>query len=227
MLGGILITFVYLYGPDGVGKTTHALLLIDKLRLEGYRVKRVGVRSNHYPFRAFWNSLKLVAGETYKYPDGYLTRIPRISVLRACSTLIICGQLFSISIFVLATFILSKLGYVIVAERYVLDTYTDFIYFVTKFTGKRIPRIVQMILLKLLPKDLIFIFLDADYSTLVKRYIRRNSVFEPEDYIQLQRRIGLIFTQRLFGFRIFTPLNSVRNTQNEVLKLVFSESHWH
>jgi Cdc6-like AAA superfamily ATPase len=97
--------FIYIYGPDGAGKSTHALLLSNKLQAQGHRVKRVIIRSNHYPFHVFWTFLKLLCGERYVYPNGYATKIPKVAILQKLSTFIIYAQLFNVLALTLIIFI--------------------------------------------------------------------------------------------------------------------------
>jgi thymidylate kinase len=212
--------FIYIYGPDGAGKSTHSLLLSNKLRAHGHKVKRVCIRSNHYPFRVFWTFLKLVCGEQYVYPDGHVLRIPKVAILRALSTFIIYVQLFNVLALVLITRIYLRLGYFVIAERFVLDTYADFLYFSYKFTGKKLAPCVLRILLRFLPKNMLFIYLDADYLSLRDRYKRRGTIPEPKDYVELQRIVGRMFARKFNGLMVFTPGYTIAQTHMLILRIL-------
>ena len=215
------MNFIYIYGPDGAGKSTHALLLSNKLCAQGRKVKRVCIRSKHYPFRVFWNFLKLVCGERYVYPNGHVTKIPQKAILRALSTLIIYAELFNVLALTLITHIYLYLGYFVIAERFILDTYTDLLYFSNKFARKNLPTHVLSILLRFLPKDMLFIFLDADYLSLCNRYKKRGSIHEPEDYVESQRTVGRTFARVFNGLVIFTPRSTITQTHMLILHTLY------
>jgi hypothetical protein len=217
------MNFIYIYGPDGAGKSTHALLLSNRLRVQGRKVKRVCIRSHHYPFRVFWIFLKLVCGEQYVYPNGHATKIPKVAILQALSTFIIYAELFNVLVLILIAHIYLHLGYFVIAERFVLDTYTDFLYFSRKFARKNLPTCVLSILLRFLPKNVLFIFLDADYFSLRNRYNKRVSIHEPEDYVELQRIVGRIFARKFNGLTIFTPRYTIAQTHMLILHTLKSK----
>lgn len=209
--------FIYLYGPDGAGKSTQARILSSKLRKQGYRAKIVCIRSKHYPFRLFWNFLKIICGEKYAYPDGHITKIPRKKILSKLFSFIVWSDIFNVLILTFLAHIYLHLGYFIIAERFLIDTYADLLYFSKKFASKRLPSWITSNIFKFIPKC-IFFFLDADYSSLCKRYDQRKSIHEPEDYIVLQRVIGKIFTRIFNGTRIFTPESHIIQTHILIFK---------
>ncbi|QOR94578.1 hypothetical protein IMZ38_01165 [Thermosphaera chiliense] len=215
--------FIYLYGPDGAGKSTQARLIVKVLRLKGLKVKRVLIRSKHYPFRILWNFLRLTCGEPYVYPGGYVTKVPKRTILQRISTFIVYAELLNALALTFIVQLYLRLGYVIVAERYLLDSFTDFLYFFKNIVKKR-PIGVLKILFAFIPRDMIFIFLDADYQTLWKRYKKRGSIPEPEDYIAFQRAVGKVFSQRFNpNITIFTPKNTIIQTHSLIINVVFKE----
>lgn len=211
------MNFIYIYGPDGAGKSTHTFLLGNRLRAKGRKVKRVCIRSKHLPFRVFWNFLKLICEERYVYPDGHVSKIPPIAILRSLSTFIIYAELFNVLALVVITLIYLHFGYIVIAERFVLDTYVDLLYFSTKFVRKNLPTRVLTILLRFLPKDMLFIFLDADYISLCNRYKKRGSIQEPKDYIDLQRAAGQVFVRMFNGLMIFTPRSTIAQAHTSII----------
>jgi len=74
------------------------------------------------------------------------------------------------------------LGYTVIAERYVVDTIVTIAYYTNDlgFLQSRTARL----LLRFVPKNTVFIHLDSDYSTLIKR---RGHVVEAFDFIKFQR----------------------------------------
>jgi hypothetical protein len=74
------------------------------------------------------------------------------------------------------------LGYTVVAERYIVDTIVTIAY----YTGDLglIKSQIAWFLLHFIPKDAVLIYLDSDYSVIVKR---RGRVTDAYDFIEFQK----------------------------------------
>jgi RNase adaptor protein for sRNA GlmZ degradation len=103
----------------------------------------------------------------------------------------------------------------VVAERYIVDSIASIAYFLNNenFTST----LYGKLLLKLIPKDAVFIFLDADYETLVKR---RGNLACPVDYIEFHRKIYRKLAPVVKALYIDTSKLSIEQTSDMILKFL-------
>lgn len=129
-----------------------------------------------------------------------------------------CGLLLElisvIPVILFRVYIPLHLGYTLVAERYVVDTVVTIAYFTDdlSFLQSRTARL----LLRFIPRNTIFIHLDSNYSTLMKR---RNQTVEPYSFIKFQKVGYDMVGYSLGAKRIDTSNIGVRRASSQIM-------HW-
>lgn len=155
---------IYFFGPDGAGKTTHAILISSWLRERGFKVWKTSVKFHHM---LSYVVLKLLC-------TGDLTKSPLIykgfsgDLAKRIRVPWILLEFVSLALTILYRVIIPmSLGYVVVCDRYVLDTLVTLSYFLKD------PRLLVgrffKIMVGLLPKDVILLYLDAETKVLLDR----------------------------------------------------------
>lgn len=203
------------FGPDGTGKSTHVELLVNFFRLHKVKVRRVWIRSPHT--LAYFLSRFLVKSGHYRIvlnPFGKKMKIPAVFTgrwFRLFWSLIELASVIPLILFLVYVPLL--LGYMVVAERYVVDTVVTIAYFFNDFNF--LQSRTAKILLRFVPKNTVFIHLDSDYLTIVKR---RSHIVEPYDFIEFQRvAYGMIGTSVGAKF-IDTSDTSIKQTSSRIMK---------
>jgi len=203
---------IYLLGPEGAGKTALANLLVPLLEEKAFKVKIVSIYSNHLLsylfqillFRLGIYGLERRSGELVKSIAPYGKLLKLSLYLDLISVVIL--SLFKVFLFMC-------LGYVVIAERYVVDTLSNIIYR-EKWLGKERSKLVKTslaILLRLIPqKDTIIIQLDCPYNVLLMRYMKRKSSAERADYIGTQRIVNE-YVRSLFKGKV--PMLCIRTDE--------------
>jgi len=204
-LKGIL---VYLLGPEGAGKTTQIQHLLPLLKSNGFRVKVIYIRSDHLVLYLLKLLLiKMGRCKDYPYLDGTVVRAPDAQVLKKIGKFWLFMQIpMSLILTFFRVYIPLKLGYVVIAERYLLDTIIDTLG-MSKWMGlthSRIPSLVMRCLLHFMPKKSLIIHLYADYNTLRKRYHLRGTPVEPLQWIKFQLTLDKIFCKVFNAYTIKT-----------------------
>ena len=192
---------VIFFGPDGSGKTTQADLLVEYLKKHG-KARKVWFRSLHtLAFLLSWLFAKLLKiGITefrMRYRDkGWFKRvwlpIEFISIL---------------PLIIIKSYIPSKLGYSIVAERFIIDWIVMMAYLFsdTSILDSKYAKF----LLRFIPNDAILIYIDADYNTIISR--RKDDV-DPLEFINKQRELYNIFAKRFNAHVIDTSKYDITET---------------
>ena len=107
------------------------------------------------------------------------------------------------------------LGYILVAERYVIDTIVTIAYFIDDFGFLYSP--LATALLYCIPKDSAFIYLDSSYETMIKR---RGINVEVRCFIEFQRKAYSILANHLEALMIDTSRLSVEETSAIISRYV-------
>jgi thymidylate kinase len=184
---------VIFFGPDGAGKSTQAKLLIKHLESQRLRVRWTWIRGRHSLAFVLSNFLKkqgyyiiATSGDIpHKVFDPRLMpKLQRVWVfIEFISVLpwIITRMYFPMAF-----------GYIVVAERYVIDTLVYMGYWISPVILRGF---MARILLSLIPRDSILIYLNAQTETLLNRIKDDTAthdfiVFQQQAYDELARRLG-------------------------------------
>jgi len=114
------------------------------------------------------------------------------------------------------------LGYSVVAERCIVDTVTTIAYFVDDVEFIRSP--VARVLINCIPRHTMFIFLDSDYDTLLKR---RSFNVEVKRFIEFQRKAYYYFSHSFGALAIDTSMFSVEDTATMISQYVALAPSFH
>ncbi|MEM3546197.1 MAG: hypothetical protein QXU47_06855 [Candidatus Bathyarchaeia archaeon] len=155
---------IYFFGSDGTGKTTHADLITARLRLMGFRVWRASVKQHHT--LAYLLLKTLSRGDPkgkiinyYGFNDALMYRI------RTPWKILEIVSLFPAVFYRVILPLL--LGYVVVCDRYMLDTLVTLSYFLKD--PKLISGVYAKLMVKLMPRDAILFYLDAETDVILQR----------------------------------------------------------
>ncbi len=205
---------VYLFGSDGTGKTTHADLLALYLERKGYRTRRATVKQHH---TLSYVLLKLL---TYKKPDkesinyfGFDNQLGR--KIRAPWKIL---ELISVIPAVFYRVLLPLfLGYLVVCDRYLIDTLVTLSYFLKD--PKILSSPASKLLLKLIPKRSLLFCFEADTNTILQRKKDEPLTVQLIDYYKNAYR-HLSQWSGLRAILIDTSNNSVEEVQAKILPLI-------
>jgi cytidylate kinase len=125
-----------------------------------------------------------------------------------------------------------KRGYKLVAERYIFDTITTIAYFIDDID--LLNSTVSNLLIRFIPRNTVFLFLDSDYETIFqrraplfgdKRYDENKKIYgavpksavEPRDFIDFQRRAYHALAASSEALIVYTPEFSIEETHSIIL----------
>jgi len=208
-------TILSLFGPDGVGKTTHARLLILKFMKEGYRVKRVWVKNNHTIAYLIILLLKFVSKRSVVVlpSKAILTNILAQSKLGRKLWLwidfigVVVKLIFSVYIF-------KPLGYIIIADRYLPDTIVSMIITLNEPKAmKSLP--IKFIISRIIKDRTNLVMLDRSYEQIKNS---RDWV-EPPTLIYHQRALYRIIA-KIINAPIVSTDKSISEVHRNVLSLL-------
>ena len=204
---------IIFFGPDGSGKTTQANMLIGELNRKGIRNKRLWLRSLHT--LAFL--ISKVSTYIMKLDDIYQLR--RKYSDHASFRIIWCSiEFVSILPLIVTRFYLPLLqGYVIVAERFVIDWIVSVAYATNN------PSLVDSwfasFVMNFIPKQSVLVYIDAEYSSILSRRGAEDS-FES---IEFQRTCYSKFAQKLHAFQIDSSNKEICEVFALIKDFVFCE----
>lgn len=224
---------IHFFGPDGAGKSTHVDILVNVVCQQGIQVQKCWVRAHHTLAFVLWKFFVKIG--FYRIiinpfgPPGKLPAVDRNGLLRFFWSVV---ELLGVLPVLLRVRYSLWRGRVLVAERYVLDTVVTIAFFLDdlNFLGSRISRL----LLRFIPKDAVFIFLDADYETIFQRRAplftkmhsqktKRNygatprCPVEPRVFIDFQRTAYKILAKYFDPLVIDTSNHSIEETSVMIL----------
>jgi hypothetical protein len=225
---------VHFFGPDGSGKSTQADILVKVLRKCGVRAEKFWIRSPHTLAFLLWRLLvKIGFYRAVSNPFGVSIKLPAVDRSRSLRLFWSLTEFFSVLPLIMRCRFLMWRGYVLVAERHILDTVTTIAYFLDdlEFLSSKISRL----LFCFIPKDTVFIFLDSDYETI---FHRRAPLFdasvskpkrrvygsipklavEPKEFINFQRSAYRALAKSFNALEIDASTCSIKETSNIILK---------
>ena len=194
---------IYFFGPDGSGKTTQATLLSNQLKKNGLRTRFVWMRGSH-TFASillrFLSKLDRYKGNVNPY---YNVNIPK-NMARLCWFL---EYISAIPVILLRFVLPSLFGYVVIADRYVLDLVV-WISIVTREPSFRRSFFARH-LISLARRTKAKFFVMADLSELARR--------SGEEIKVLKNQLDLYSSLRMDAHALNTTSKSPRTTFQEVL----------
>jgi thymidylate kinase len=205
---------IIFFGPDGSGKTTQANMLISELNRKGIRNRKLWLRSLHtlafLISKASMYIMKLddIYQLRTKYSDHAAFRIIWYSI-----------EFVSILPLILAKFYLPLLqGYVIVAERFVIDWVVSVAYATNNpsLVDSRFASFVMYFI----PKQSVLVYIDAEYSSILSRRGAEDS-FES---IEFQRTCYSKFAQKLHALQIDSSNKGICEVFALIKDVVFCEN---
>ena len=225
---------IHFFGPDGAGKTTQVDLLVDTIRQRGIPVQKYWVRAHHTLAFLLWRFFSKVGFyRTIINPFGPPGRIPAVDRNKVLRWFWSAVEFLGVLPLIAQANYLMRKGSVLVAERYLLDTVTTIAYFLNDF--RFLKSWTSSILLRFLPRNAIFIFLDADYSTIFRRraplitkpHLRKQRKgygtiprcpVEPKSFIDFQRKAYWTLAKSYNPLIIDTSDNSVDETFKMIIR---------
>ena len=151
---------IYFTGCDGTGKTTHAKLVLHYLTKIGIKAVYTNVKIHHvlsYILLTLW----------LRYNNSVILYIGSKAIHRARTAWLLLELLSIIPALLFRVFIYMALGYIIVCDRYVVDTITTLSLFLNY--KALLHSSIAIAFIKLVPKQSLVIFLDADTNTILNR----------------------------------------------------------
>jgi thymidylate kinase len=196
---------VIFFGVDGVGKTTQANLLAKKYWERGDKVSKAWLRGRH-TLAYLVSKLLLKIGYSHIIKQGDIEILdPRGFVSRKFWSFL---EFVSVVPLILLRMSLPLLlGYVVIAERFIVDT----VVFNSFYIGKDFKPYIR-ILLRFIPRKAVLIHLDADWDEL---RCRRAGDW-PEDFIKYQLNEYRLYALRFRALTINTTRNPVDVTQKKI-----------
>lgn len=204
--------FIHFFGADGTGKTTQGRMLSKYMKKKGIKNKLVRIRSGR--------TLASILYEFFKKFDSNLVelggdgRVIRINSLRTSFDKKIWCSIEFLSILPMllrSVFIPMALGKIIIAERYMIDAVATIAYIINDPSWSE--HFLAKLLLKFIPRNSIFILLDANYKDIAER---KGSSVDPKEYIEFQRRTYIAFAKTTDAVIIDTSTRSPVETHNVI-----------
>jgi len=128
-------------------------------------------------------------------------------------------EVFSIvPVVLLQVYVPLMLGRIVVAERYVVDSIASIAYFLgdDSFTASWKARL----LLKFVPKGTVFVYVDADYETVLAR---RGELAGPREYTDFHRRLYDRMANDVRAFRVNASKDSIREVHQKILNFALRQ----
>jgi len=220
---------VHFFGPDGAGKSTQVDILVGVLRERGINAQKCWVRAHHTVAFLLWRFfMRIGFCREVLNPFGVATRIPAVDRNRFLGFFWSSVEFIGVLPHILRVYYYLWRGRTLVAERYILDTVTTIAYFLDdiSFLGSWTSRL----LLRLIPRDTAFIFLDADYEAIYQRRAHLFSIrmrhkgqrreygaipassVEPRVFIDFQRRAYKTLSRLFDTLVVNTSKSSIEET---------------
>lgn len=207
------LRLIVFFGPDGSGKTTQSRLVASNLKEQGFRVRFVWIRA-HHSLASVLSKILVCFGycrpnnaqaNNYKLFD--INLVPR---LKRFWELI---EFVSVIPWILLKVKLPLLlGFVVVADRYLIDTIVSVAYFVED--DEYLSGYTARILLGMAQKNAFLIHLDAETSVILKR--RKDEQLDL-DFVAFQKKLYMHFADALGVLTIDTSNKNPKETCKIIL----------
>ena len=206
---------VIFFGADGTGKTTQATVVLEEFRRSGFKARKVWIRARHsLAFAISQLLIKLGYPLVFGKQNISAAGISEIKVLdtRDLPAKWLWSLLEFVSVvplMLIRVHIPLLLGYYIVAERCVIDTivYNQF------FIGNSFD-VYARILFRLLPKDALFIHLDAERQDVL---MRREGDILPKSFTDYQLMQYRFMATRINALSINTSSNDISEVSRVII----------
>jgi len=208
---------IYFFGPDGTGKTTHADLTALYLRRKGYRTWRTSIKQHH---TFAYLLLKLLSsgnpsGRAVSY-YGFSAELKR-KIRTPWKTLELVSLFPALLYRVLLPLLL---GYIVVCDRYVLDTLVTLSYFLDD--QRLLLSIYAKLLALMIPKNAVLFYMNANAETILKRKRDEPITLELIEYYKWAYQ-ALVKQLKLKTITIDTSIAHVEDVQKIILQQVAKE----
>jgi thymidylate kinase len=204
---------IIFFGPDGSGKTTQAELLVNELCDRGIKTKRLWLRSLHT--LAF--VISVIAMHVLKLENVYEFR-SRYSDNAAFRFIWCIIEFLSILPLVLFKFYLPILrGYVIVAERFVIDWIVAVAFATNQYSAVNSP--LGNLALRLMPQNSLLVYIDANYDTISSRR-KTEDTFE---FIEYQRSCYKELAERFHALTVDSNDKTIEEVFSTIMRSVICE----
>lgn len=205
---------IYFFGPDGTGKTTHADLIAARLRLMGFRVWRTGIKHHHTIAYLILELMKR-GGYDIQMINYYGFHEKLVDKIKTVWKFIEIISFFMAWIYRVC--LPALLGYIVVCDRYVLDTLVTLSYFLKdpKFIISNFARL----LVKLIPKNSILFYLEADTQIIMFRKLGEPLTFELVEYYKQMYALSM----KIYGIRaknINTSTETIQSVQEKIASII-------
>lgn len=231
------------FGPDGSGKSTQARLMIEYLKTRGIRVKMAWIRSVHTFAYLLWNlfmklnlrrercgvpvrmrtkfAVSYLNEELYGVVSPITMTPPALNGASSRHIWSIIEVISILPVVLLQVYIPLMLGYVVVAERYIVDSIASIAYFLNdeNFAKGRLAEF----LLKFIPNGTLFVFIDTDYQTVLNR---RGEMAGPSDYTEFHRRVYMELAHVVGAVRFDTSKLSIQETHQKVVSFILRQEFY-
>lgn len=208
---------IYIFGPDGTGKTTQANLLAYYFKRKGIRVWRTSIKY-HHGFVYFLYKLLHICGVNTTVLSYYgLSKKTRRCVIYMWRLAEYISVLMAT---ILKVYLPMLLGFNVICDRFVIDTVVTLSYFFKEPDFYR--SIFARSLMKLMPKQTLLIFLDANAKIILQRKPDEPLSYSLLHYYKIMYRI----TAKAYNLRsveLETSEASIRDTFSVVLHVTSKE----
>jgi len=190
--------------------------------VQGFRSRKCWVRSSHLFSYVLEQILIRLGGYVYrKFPNGYVMKDVNPYIVRRLKFWI---PLLIFSVLMKALFaavIPYRIGYCVVAERYLLDLIADLRIFNTLDLTEGKLASIETFLLRFIPRDSSLLILTANPEVLKNRYEKRgDKAIYSERHVTSFMRFGEIFAKFFHSKMMDNTDKSKHEVHEEILRFV-------